>query len=275
MRLEPGHVALVTGASSGIGRATALELARRGVAVGLIARRGDLLEEVAAEVRGRGAQAAVGVADVSRRDSLAQAIERCSRELGPVDLLVANAGISESTGHDPVDVEVVEYVHRVNFLGTVYSVSEVLPSMLARERGWILGVSSLTAFRGLPSTGAYSASKAAMSNFLESLRLDLRGTGVGVTVAHPGYVRTPLTDRSRHPRPFIMEADRAVGRMLRAVERGRGDVTFPGPLSWLVQLAQIIPIGLYDALASGVRREKVPGEEASRLRGPGGSDHPS
>lgn len=251
-------VAFLTGASSGLGRALALRLAGRGYALGLAARRRERLEEVAAEIRAAGGEAEALPCDVSEREDVLAAVARCGERLGPPALLVANAGVSENTDVRQLDGREVERVMRVNFLGAVWAVEAVLPGMLERGRGHLVGVSSLAGFGGLPLTSAYSASKAALSNFFEGLRIDLRDSGVDVTVIHPGYVRTPMTERNRFPMPFLMELDDAVDRMERAIVERRRSVAFPWPLAALARVGRLFPRGLYDRVAGGMQRSKEP-----------------
>lgn len=252
------RVAFITGASSGLGRGLALRLAREGYAVGLAARRAPDLDQVAREIREAGGAALPVTMDVRDPDAVAEGILRCAGALGPVDLLVANAGISEQTGARGLSARVVEEVLRVNFLGAVYAVEAVLPGMLERGRGQLVGVGSLAGYGGLPLTAAYSASKGALHNFFESLRLDLRETGVSVTFITPGYVRSPLTERNAHAMPFLLETDDAVERMARAIRRRDPLLTFPFPLAAAAWVAQLLPASLYDALAGRLRREKHP-----------------
>jgi short-subunit dehydrogenase len=250
------EVAFVTGASSGIGRGLAVRLASAGYAVGLAARGLDRLDEVAAEVRARGAGAAVCPCDVGDRDQVHGAIAAAERALGPIDLLIANAGISVMTVAQELEAPRVEEVLRTNFLGSVYAAEAVLPSMLRRRSGHLVAVGSLTGYGGLPKSAAYSASKAAMHKFFESLRLDLRGTGVGVTVITPGYVRTEQTRKNLFKMPFVLEVEDAAERMYAAIRDKRPHLAFPRPLSSLIWIAQVFPRGIYDAIASKARRDK-------------------
>ena len=229
-------VALVTGASSGIGRGLALRLAQEGYAVALVARRLELLDQVATEILDGGGRVGVFAADVSDRDALSRACRTAASHLGPIDLLVANAGIHLRSAPGEVDGGAVESVLRVNFLGAVYAVEVVLPDMLARRRGHLVCVSSLAAYGGLPGSASYSASKAALSSYFEALRIELRGSGVDVTVLSPGFVRTPLTARNAQQRPFLMECDEAVERMLDAILDRRRAYSFPWPLATLVRM---------------------------------------
>ncbi len=258
---SPRGVALVTGASSGIGRALALALAGDGWAVGLAARSEGALRELEERIRGAGGQAVALVCDVTSRASVHGTVDACRRALGPVDLLVANAGVSGNTRVETLDADRVERVLKVNFLGAVYGVEAVLPEMLERGSGHLVAVSSLTAAGGLPLSAAYGASKAAMSTFFESLRIDLRPRGVAVTVVEPGYVETPLTAKNDHPMPFLMEADEAAKRILGAIRRREPHLAFPLPMAALARLGRVLPRGLYDALASRMRREKSEKQE--------------
>lgn len=247
-------VALITGASSGLGYGLARELARKGYAIGAVARRREALEGLADEIRGDGGRVWVGTADVAEREHVAAAAATCAEALGPVDLLVANAGISIRTDARSLSAADVERVMRVNFLGAVYAVEAVLPGMLERGHGQLVGMGSLAGYGGLARTGAYSASKGALHNFFESMRLDLRGTGVDVTMLTPGYVKTPLTDAQSHAMPFLVDTDDAVDRMVRAILRRDALLSFPFPMAAAAWLAQALPSGLYDMLAGRIRR---------------------
>lgn len=250
------RVAFITGASSGLGAGLARRLARSGYAVALAARRRDRLDEVAQAVRTSGGTALPLACDVREPDQVRSAVRAAVTELGPVDLLIANAGVSRMTRAEELSASQIEDVMRTNFLGPVYAVEAVLPSMLERRSGHLVAVGSLTGYGGLPKTAAYSASKGALHNFFESLRIDLRGTGVDVTVITPGYVKTELTEKNAYRMPFLMELDDAVERMARAIERREALVAFPLPLFALVWAAQILPASIYDLLGSRVRREK-------------------
>ncbi len=256
--MTKGEVCLITGASTGLGKGLALRLARDGYAVGLVARRRELLEEVAGEIAAAGGRAGVYPCDVADRGAVLEAIRRCQAELGPVDLLIANAGISMNTRLDPFDVPAVERVIGINLLGSIFATEGVLPGMLRRGKGHVVAVASLAGFAGLPLSAAYSASKGGMINFFESLRLDLRGSGVDVTVLCPGFVKTPMTAHNRHPMPFLLELDDAVERMVRAIRKRRKSLAFPRRLAAIVWGARLLPRPLYDRIAGGVDRRKSP-----------------
>lgn len=244
------RVVLITGASSGIGRALALELGRRGARVGLTARRASELSEVAEEVSRAGGKALALPADVRRAEDMNVVAERVREEWGRVDLLIANAGLTSTTAGTHLDAAEAGDVITVNVIGVVNSVAAVLPDMLRRGEGHLVAISSLASYRGMPKSGAYSASKAAVSTFFESMRVDLRHSGVAVTVINPGFVRTPLTANRKKKLPFLLEVDDAARRIVKAVERRARTYAFPWQLASLVRVIRHMPGALYDRFAS-------------------------
>jgi NADP-dependent 3-hydroxy acid dehydrogenase YdfG len=257
-RGKVGRVVIVTGASSGIGRALALRLGAEGYHVGLIARRRDKLEAVAATIAAAGGSAVAAVADVADRPALHAAIAEIETRLGPADVMVANAGFGAPTRLDPLNIHDVEQTIRVNVLGVIYSIEAVLPGMIARKRGHLLAVSSLGAFKGLPGESAYCASKAAVNAYMEGLRIALRSKGVVVTTVCPGFVETPMTPIDSAT-PFLMSADAAARRIARFVARRRGGVArFPLPMSLLMSVIVRLP----DAIVARLVRIEPPKEPA-------------
>ena len=254
--MENRGVCFITGASSGLGMGLAIRLGVDGYSVGLAARREALLEEVAGKIEEAGGEAGIYPCDVSDPEQVKDAIRRCEENFGPVDLLVANAGISLNTRVGAFDATEIEKVIRINLLGAVYATEAVLPGMLMRRRGQIVAVSSIAGFGGLPMSAAYSASKGGMTNFFESLRIDLRGSGVYVTVITPGFVKTPMTAHNRHKMPFLMELDAAVELMARAIRKKKKSLAFPWQLAAIVRAARLLPRPAYDWVAGRVDRRK-------------------
>src|SRR5947207_11441465 len=242
-------VVLITGASSGIGRGIGIELAHRGASVGLLARRRDVLELVAGEIRQAGGRALALPADVTNADAMRAATHELRREFGPIDLLIANAGISVNTFvPDLCEKKIAELIN-VNVIGVVNSVSAVLRQMVDQRSGHLVVNSSLAAYRGLPKSAAYCASKAAISSFFEALRIDLKGSGVDVTIIHPGFVQTALI-RNVTRTPYLMEVDQAVAKIVRAIEKRKKGYSFPWQLATLARACQLLPIPMYDWLAN-------------------------
>ncbi len=247
-----GKVVVVTGASSGIGRALAVEIGRRGAKVGLIARRVDLLCEAVSEIEEAGGRALASAGDVSDVNSTQAAIEQVRKTLGPIDVLVANAGMSHTTKATKLRISDVTDIIKVNLIGAINSVGAVLPEMLERRAGHLVAISSLAAYRGLPGSAGYSASKAALSTFFESLRVDLRGSGVDVTTIHPGFIKTPMTEKRSARMPFLLELDEGVRHILGAIEERRSSYAFPWQLASVVRFLTFLPDSLYDRLMARV-----------------------
>lgn len=237
---------MITGASSGIGRGLALELARRGARVGLVARRADLLNEIVAEVEGRGAQALALPASVEDAAAMREAADQMRRKFGPIDVMIANAGIGTTTDAAELDAGEVARIFGVNVIGAASSVAAVVPQMVQRGRGQIVAISSLAAYRGLPKSASYGASKAAVSAFFESLRLDLQPRGIDVTIIHPGFIKTPLTAGRHAQMPFLMELDDAVAKIVTAIEKRKKSYAFPWQLASIVRAGMIMPNFMYD-----------------------------
>ena len=248
MRIK-GEVAVVTGASSGLGAELARQLARAGLKVGLTARRADELESVAASIRSEWGTACVAVADASDRDATRSAFEEIARQLGPVDLLIANAGVGLGTSAGQFSGEAFERMVRVNLIGAGYAIEAVLPDMIRLRRGHIVGISSLAAYRGLPGSAGYSATKAGLTALLEGLRPELKRLGVAVTIVHPGYVRTPMTEKQTHYQPLLMDVEPAVRIILKGIEARRTRVDFPRRMAGLLGLVRLLPDSLYDPVA--------------------------
>lgn len=243
------RVVLITGASSGIGRALAVELSRRGAAVGLLARRADALQACVREIEAQDGRALALPADVTQAEEVRAAVADLTARFAPVELLVANAGVGGRIGSAQFDAEDVANVLQVNVVGAANCVAAVLPAMRARGRGQLVAISSLAAYRGLPKSSSYCASKAALTAMFESLRLDLKDTGIDVTIIYPGFIKTPLT-ATRHARmPYLMELDDAIRKIVRAIEQRRKAYAFPWQLASLVRLGLVMPGALYDRIA--------------------------
>src|SRR5262245_19272897 len=236
------QVAVITGASTGIGHALARTLAAEHCRVGLVARRASLLRELAEQIHAAGGVAEFAAADVGDRQQVLAAIGELASRLGPIDLLIANAGVGSPTTVDPLNVADTERIFRINFFGALYAIEAVLPDMLRRGHGHLAGISSLGAYKGLPGESAYTASKAALNTYLEGLRIQLRKRGVAVTTVCPGFVRTPMTADNRFKKmPWLMDADEAARRIVGALKRRCKVYNFPVPTSLLMKLTRWLP----------------------------------
>src|ERR1051325_1240756 len=243
-------VVFITGASSGIGKGVALEIATRGGHLGLLARREELLNEIVDEARTKGVKAIGVAADVRDAKAVREAADRVRTELGPIDVLIANAGIGTSDHALRLTAEHAANVININVLGAVNSVAAVLPEMVERKRGRLVAISSLAAYRGLAKSAAYCASKAALSSYFESLRIDLRDSGVGVTIIHPGFIKTPLTAGREAKMPYLMELEVGVRKIVSAIEREKKSYAFPWQVATIVRAGLIMPTAMYDWIAA-------------------------
>ncbi len=241
-------VVMITGASSGLGRGMALEIAARGGQLGLLARREDLLKEIVAETRN--VKAVYATADVRDAKAVREAADRFRKELGPIDILIANAGIGTADHAVSLTPEHAANVIGINVLGAINSVAAVLPEMVERNQGRLVAISSLAAYRGLAKSAAYCASKAALSAYFESLRIDLRRTGIGVTTIHPGFIKTDLTAGRHSKMPYLMELDVGVKKIVGAIEREKKIYTFPWQLATIVRATMMMPPAIYDWIAA-------------------------
>ena len=243
-------VVMITGASSGIGKGLALEIAARGGNLGLLARREDLLAAIVEEVRALGIKAVFATADVRDAQAVREAADRFRRELGPIDILIANAGIGTADHAVRLTPEHAEKIININVLGAVNSVAAVLPEMVECGHGRLVAISSLAAYRGLAKSAAYCASKAAVSAYFESLRIDLRHTGVAVTTIHPGFIKTALTAGRAAKMPYLMELDTGVKKIVAAIEKEKKTYAFPWQLATIVRASMLMPAAMYDWIAA-------------------------
>lgn len=247
-------VILLTGASSGIGEALAVAMAKRGAKLGLLARRRELLADLASRCVAAGGHAIPLEADVADAEEVAAAAHQLREEFGPIDIMIANAGVGgnddATRSYDPGSVR---RLIGVNLLGAVNSIHAVVPEMLERGAGHLVAISSLAGFRGLPRSAAYSASKAGMTAFFESARLDVQKKGIAVTIIQPGFIKTPLTAGRHNNMPFLMELDAAIPYFLRAIERKKKFAAFPWQLATLVRAGKFMPAWLYDRIAGRAR----------------------
>ena len=247
-------VTLITGASSGIGRSLARRVAASDETVVVLARRKDLLDSLVEEIEQAGGRALALQCDVTDRGEVLETVGHAEQSMGPIDRLIANAGGGGRTEVETFQAAQIESALALNVVGTANCIEAVLPSMLERGRGHIVATSSLAAYRGLPSAAAYSAAKAALTNMMESLRLDLKPHGIDVTVILPGFVRKPSSRKQR--KPFHMELEETTRRMHKAILARRRVYAFPLALVLAVNFGRILPAPLYDRLLGGLKSKR-------------------
>ena len=243
----------ITGASTGIGEALARHYAGPETAIGLFARRRDLLEKLAAGLPGR---SAIYPADITDIAAVGAAAQDFVARFGVPDLVIANAGISVGTsGEELEDVDKLRRVLDVNVAGLAATLAAFAPAMRAAGGGTLCGIASVAGFRGLPGAGAYSTSKAAAISWLESLRAELAGSGVSVVTLCPGYIDTPMTRVNKYRMPFLISADDAARRFARAIAARRRLAVIPWQMAIVASLLRVMPAWLYDRLAARAPRK--------------------
>ena len=244
----------ITGASSGIGAALALSYAQRGAQLGLVGRRRVALESLCAQLPGQNHR--IYVLDVRDRAAL-HAAANDFQQAGPVDVVIASAGISVGTVTEALeDFEVFRAVHETNVLATVATFEPFVAAMRARGQGRLVGIASVAAVRGLPGAGAYSASKAAVRAYCESLRVELYGSGVKVVTISPGFIETPMTAKNPYRMPFLMPVQAFAAQAQRHIDKGTSSVVIPWQMGIVAGLLRAVPVALYDRIAA--RRKRKP-----------------
>ncbi|MBT7279294.1 MAG: SDR family NAD(P)-dependent oxidoreductase [Rhodobiaceae bacterium] len=233
--------AWITGASSGIGAALAQELASRGWQVAISARRKADLTRIAKTH----ANITAFVCDVTDREAMAATAGKIEKKLGPIALGIMNAGIYLPTAFPEFDADIFDRTFAVNLTGTVNGIAALMPLMVARQLGHMSLVSSVAGYGGLPTSAAYGASKAALFNLGESMAMDLKASGVHVSMVAPGFVKTPATDVNPFPMPFIIEAEDAAKRIATGLAKGKTHISFPKRFSFLLRVLNWLPRGLY------------------------------
>jgi NAD(P)-dependent dehydrogenase (short-subunit alcohol dehydrogenase family) len=241
-------VAWITGASSGIGRSVALELARCGWRVAASARRLEELEALAAEASRLEGKVIPRPVDVTDATAMAACVETIEREDGPIALAFLNAGIAPYMRAGNLDPDAFRRTYDVNVFGIVHALAPLLPQMMQRGRGQVALNASIAGWRGLPRAAAYASSKAAVINLAECLKFDLDRSGVTIQVVCPGFVETPLTAKNDFRMPFLIPQDEAARRVCDGFARGGFMIAFPRRFSAIVRALNWLPRSHYFSL---------------------------
>jgi short-subunit dehydrogenase len=254
----------ITGASSGIGAALAAEYARRGATLGLLARRRDALEALAAGLPNNTRHRIYSV-DVSDHAALAAAAQDFISHEGGADIVIASAGVSGGTLIDhPEDMAVLETIFAINVNATAATFMPFVAAMKNQDTPCrLVGIASVAGIRGLPGASAYSASKAAVIAYCESLRIELKVYGIDVVTIAPGFIATPMTANNKYPMPFLMRPERFAASAARAIARGSSYAVIPWQMGVVAKLMRLLPNFIYDAaFARAPKKARSAGERA-------------
>lgn len=243
----------ITGASSGIGQALAQHYAKEGAIIGLVARRKNLLSNLQDSLL---TQTVTYALDVRDANALKEAADDFVARFGAPDIVIANAGVSAGTLTEKRDdINTFKGVIDINLLGMVQTFQPFIRSMKEAGKGSLVGIASVAGIRGLPGAGAYSASKAAVIAYLESLRVELSLDGVNVTTIAPGYIKTPMTDINHYGMPFLMAPDVAAKKFAVAIAKKKRFIVIPWQMSWLAKVMRLAPPWLWDIMMKHAPRK--------------------
>ena len=239
-------VAIVTGASRGLGKALTHRLCSEGYMVAGFARNSELLSVLEKELSGK----FIGISvDVTDAEAMNAAITQVLEKWGRVDLAIANAGVAEIGWASKQSTAQIQKLFSINFMGMVHLFTPLIPSMLHQKSGHLVGIASIAAFRGFPTLAAYSASKAAMQKYLEALRVEFRSKKIMVSTICPGYIDTDMTAGAKRFMPFIISADKAAQITLKAIDKNCSEYVFPFPMAIGTKILSHLPNTIYDRIA--------------------------
>jgi short-subunit dehydrogenase len=252
----------ITGASSGIGQALALAYYEAGYNLALVARRTEEIKSWSSQHNIDSERYKIYSANVNNINNIVATGKACIATQGLPDVVIANAGIS--VGVDSAireDLDQLAQTFATNNIGLAATFHPFIEGMLQRKSGKLVGIGSIAGIRGMPGHGAYCGSKAAVINYLESLRGELRGSGVQVVTICPGYIKTPMTEQNSYPMPFLMEAADFARKSLRKIETGSSYSVIPWQMGVVAKLLRVMPNALFDkALAGRGRKARATSE---------------
>jgi len=245
----------ITGATSGIGESLANQYAKEGATLGLVGRRLELLKKIKAKIH---VPCEIYAVDVSDQKGLQKAASHFIKKYGAPDIVIANAGVSTGTlAGKKEDLHTFKRVIEINLFGVIHTFLPFIEVFKKQKAGQLVGIASVAGIRGLPGSGAYSASKAALINYLESLRIEMKPFGIHVTTIAPGFIHTPMTKHNRYKMPFILDVYVAVSRFMKAIQNKEGFIIIPWQMSIVGTLMKLLPSPLWDFLAkSGPKKTR-------------------
>jgi short-subunit dehydrogenase len=239
----------ITGATSGIGESLARQYADQGATLGLVGRRLELLNKIKSKIK---TPCEIFCVDVTDQKDFQKAANHFIKKYGIPDIVIANAGVSTGTlAGEKEDLHTFKRVIEINLFGVIHTFLPFIEGFKKKRSGQLVGIASVAGVRGLPGSGAYSTSKAALINYLESLRIEMKPYEIHVTTIAPGYIHTPMTRHNRYAMPFILDVDVAVSRFIKAIKNKKRFVIIPWQMNIIGTIMKFLPASMWDFLAKG------------------------
>ncbi len=248
-------VILLTGASSGIGYQLAKDLCNEGAQLALLSRRADLLESLTGELNKK-TKINYYKCDVTIKSEVQETISKIKNDFSKIDIAILNSGVGFRSSVLDYNSEAAEKTFNTNVLGAVYCIEQILPEFISEKRGVIVGVSSLGDGKGFPKSGFYSASKAALTILLESLRVELKNYNVKVITVKPGFVKTPMTDKNEFEMPFLMDVQKGSRIIIDGLKKDKRIIEFPWQTTIGAKILRMMPTKWFEYLASNEPKPK-------------------
>jgi len=242
-------VVLITGASSGIGYQLAADLANEGAQLALLSRRTELLESLASDLINK-TKIIYYKCDVTTKSEVADTISKIKKDFGKIDIAILNSGVGYTSSVLNYSSEEAEKTFNTNVLGAVYCIEQLLPEFISEKRGVIVGISSLGDGKGFPKSGFYSASKAAFTIILESLRIELKKYNVKAVTVKPGFVKTPMTDKNNFRMPYLMSVEEGCKIIIDGLKKDKRIIEFPWQTTIGAKILRMMPTKWFEVFAS-------------------------
>lgn len=242
-------VVLLTGASSGIGYQLAKDFANEGAKLALLSRRLDILEKLS-QALDKKTFVRVYKCDVTIKQQVHETVVQIKKDFGKIDIAILNSGVGANSSALDYNSDAAEKVFNTNVLGVIYFIEQLIPDFISEKRGAIVGLSSLGDGKGFPKSGFYSASKAALTILLESLRIELKKFNVKVVTVKPGFIKTPMTDKNKFKMPFLMNVEKASLIIINGLKKDKRIIEFPWQTTIGAKILRMIPPKWFEAFAS-------------------------